>query len=501
MRIASTVLKALDMRTAAAGAISTPIEKFPRLISERALESAADVLAAHVTTAFGTYYTPGMEVISMPKKNFGPRPIGLLSPIGKTMYNALVSSLQHALPVPSRAQGYEQHRAFGTEASRTKTQRIVIVDIAACYEYIDHEILSDELLLQSLQPEKVEALSLFLGTVYPRQLGIPQAQEPSHLLADAYLTRLERGLLRAGYELNRFADDFRLVTDDWADAHRSIEVAAEQARRLGLTLSDGKTDIRSSDQLRAEEASYEASLTNYRESAAESLSSFVIVERGYDDYDFEVTEAAPEDIDFTALERVVEDWISRDRERTDGQAYFARYGAVVLDILARAPRRIKTRSLVEIVTREPLRLTSVLGYLGGRSEAKKNWKVLRKLTRLERLSPWARIWILNAVADLSTPATPGKSSEEAVYGWVESCLEDEFEAVRAEAAWVLACVGRLNVDQLGKLVGRATDLTHFGLSAVIGRLDGATQSKLGKSVKGSSKLAAAAYAWGQAFAS
>ncbi len=74
-------------------------------------------------------------------------------------------------------------------------------------------------------------------------------------MSDAYLGAIERRLMRSGYNVSRYADDFKVSSPTWSKANQVIEEAAEEARGLGLTLSTGKTIIRKRstvDRLRVE---------------------------------------------------------------------------------------------------------------------------------------------------------------------------------------------------------------------------------------------------------
>lgn len=428
----------------------------------------------------------------MPKKGYGPRPIGVLSPVARAIYESIVGLLGPYLPIPSRDQGIAVHRAFGIADAGSEAVRIVDMDIAACYEYVDHGILADELMMQSLDAAATYALVEFLGHLFPRGVGLPQALTASHLLADVYLDRLERGILRAGYEVNRFADDFRLVVPDWAAAHRAIELVVEEARAVGLTLADGKTRIQSVQQLREGERTRETLFDQYRARAADGLRSIEFVHNGYDDLTVEEIDAPDEQVDFAALKSIVEDWVKSDREQ---RTLHSSFGSRALGVLRGAPERLPDDWLLEIVAREPPYLRNVLFYLDGRPEHRENWATLTRLVALPRTSSWARVWLLRSAESLVTPSSAGRSEFDS---WAESCLDDKSEVVRAEAAWSLALVGRVTPDRIARLFVESTSITQCGVAAAAGKLDGDTTSRLGKALRADSQLVRAAYRWGVA---
>ncbi|WP_029259418.1 MULTISPECIES: reverse transcriptase domain-containing protein [unclassified Microbacterium] len=494
MQLSKTFVAGLDLSGAARETAKRPLLQMPLLISERALSDATDELFRQTAAMAERGFIPSVEVISMPKSSYGPRPIGVLSPEARTLYHALVSKLGPSLAESSRDQGLGTHKGFGVELERPVEERIVDLDIAACYEYIAHDLLADELMLQGADAESVQSLVEFLGAIYSRGLGIPQALDVSHSLADTYLQRMDRGILRAGYDVNRFADDFRIVAASWAAAHEAIEFAVEEARRIGLTLSDGKTHIRKAETIRMQEQERTDLLDQYKSDARDELRSIEVIQVGYEDFEIEETDATDEEVDFSALTRIVKDWFESDRDTRYKHGYL---GSQALRGLRKAPDRLDTAWLVEIVRREPARLPVIAIYLLGRKEADQNWDALCELTRLDRLSPWSRLWLLRTSEELHTAS--GFQSD-AFYQWAATCLDDKFEVVRAEAAWVLATKGLLTIERVARLFIEATDVSRLGLVATAGKIDGTTRSKVGASLARESRLARCAYDWGTAYA-
>lgn len=494
MRLSAEFAAELAFGNASAEVVSRSLLEMPLLISERSLTGNEARLASYAKSVAMGGHTPEMEIISMPKRGYGPRPIGLLSPAARALYEALVEKIKPALPTPSREQGFSAHLEFGLDTGQPSEVRIVDLDIAACYEYVDHDILAGELLTQGADALAVRSLTEFLGYLFPRRIGLPQALTASHLLADVYLNRMERGILRAGYKVNRFADDFRLVAPNWGSVYRAIESIVEEARALGLTLADGKTRIHSVDQLLAIDREREAIFDGYRARAADDLRSLDFVQVGYEDFELEETEASEEDVDFEALKRIVEDWVQSDVEQ---RTVHASFGARALRVLQDAQERLPDDWLVEIVSREPPHLRNVLRYLSARPERQDNWKALSRLAALPRTSPWAKLWILH-VAD--TLVAVDGADRERFDDWAERCLDDPHESVRAEAAWLLAASTSrpISTDRLGALFVASSTITHCGLAAAAGRLDSGIPSTVGKALRSESTLAQAAYDWASA---
>ena len=476
------------MKSAAEVVVQTSLLQMPHLISDRALVDAVGELADHALARFSAGYSPSIETIAMPKKGLGPRPIGMLSPETKTLYHAIVEMLSPRLPPPSRDHEWSEHERFGTGDSN-QGARLVDFDIAGCYEYIDHRILAEELVIQTVDAPAVEALSSLLLELFPRGVGLPQAMDPSHRMADVYLEHLERGIVRSGYDVRRYADDFRVVAPSLRGAHEAIERAVEMARKLGLVLADGKTRMRSPTSVLEELEERELTFQRYRDKAADALTSIQYVSDHYEDLrEVEVLPADAE-VDFAALTDVVDDWVNGDKSDRRMHAHF---GARALRVLQIAPTRLDDDWLVTIAQREPIRLMSVVNYLGARKEMDRNWAVLARLTRLERQGPWARLWMVRT-GDIFSSMNSADEAE--VIAWAEAMLFDRYEVVRAEAAWFLAGRKGMLAHTLGRLYVDASDVSRIGIAASAGRLDGRKRSKLGDGIRGDSALTRAAYDW------
>lgn len=494
MKLSTPLAESLPLLAAAKKTVESSLLQMPDLISDRCLIKAAGQLAEHTSARFKAGYSPIIETIAMPKQGLGPRPIGLLSPETRTLYEALTEQLKPHLPTPSRAEDITIHHEFGTTAADDGDVRIVDFDIAACYEYVDHGILAEELVIQSLEPDTVAALQDLLLDIFPRGVGIPQAMAPSHLLADTYLEKLERNIVRAGYPVHRYADDFRMIASSWGDAHEAIERAVDIARSSGLVLADGKTHIRSIRQIREEHEKRDGVLQKYRLAAADELRSIDHVKVGYDDWEEISSEAEASEIDFVALSRVVGDWVAGNPEQRSVHAHF---GARALRVLQAAPERVSDEWLVGIAEREPIRLFNIINYLANRAEADENWSALSRLTTMPRQSPWARLWMVR-LADMLQRGT--SQGESAVENWATELLRDRHETVRAEAAWFLAGRKSVTVGKLGELYIGASDITSVGIAASAGRLDGDSSTKATQALRADSALTRSAYDWGTSHA-
>ena len=241
MHIDSSVLSSLNLETFVKTNIGRWRDRFPPMIMERCLEqSPAAVIKYIMSTYAGSAYVPA-EVITMPRAGFGPRPVIITDLPSRLLYSALVSALETSLPEPTRALGvWDKYQRFALNGTH---EYVVELDIASCYEYIDHDLLKNELILRSMNLNVCTALAGYLNELMTQRRGIPQMLTASDRLADAYLSVLDRKLARDGYLTFRYVDDVRIIAKNWETANTAIEQAAEYARELGLILSSKKTSI------------------------------------------------------------------------------------------------------------------------------------------------------------------------------------------------------------------------------------------------------------------
>lgn len=497
------VLDKQILHGAAQRVVADPLDRFPPLIAYRCLSDAHHVLARAAAVRLRQGAPAVTEMLTMPRRGFGPRPVEVLSPVSRTVYGALVNRLSDSLPERSRQRGaWSAHRRFGQEGDH---RHVVELDFASCYELVDHADLHQELLLRSFDQPVVDALAALLRGVGRHGRGLPQMLADSDLLADAYLSIIDRRLQRSGYQLHRFADDIRVLADDWDQANQIIEIAADHGRSLGLILSSEKTRVLRKDVVgQADEES--ASLLHTRlDQARVDLTEWVEIE---DPYDTEaVTELEPSESEAlrTAYESLVQDWHAEFRTSRDDPAAPVTRGMVnhlnkALVELGEHDTPVAVDVLVDLVFQDPARLEYVCQYLLARQERGGEDDLvaarLAELTAMGRQSPWAKLWLLH-VAD-RVDEVPDE-----VATWVRHQLTDPHETVRAEAAWTLARRGLLATEDLERCYPDATELTAPALAAAAAKQDQVApangsevlQRSMVEAVRTDGPLNREAYAW------
>ena len=141
------------------------------------------------------------------------------------------------------------------------TKYVTKTDVAAYYEFVDHELLEEELLAQTSDEAAIEAVVGLLGRVMRRRVGLPQVHKCSDVLGDIYIDPVRRRLTRLGYTVFTYSDDFRICSPSLGSARSALDACAIEVRQLGLVLNERKT--------------FTYHVKNYRK----SLDSFELAER------------------------------------------------------------------------------------------------------------------------------------------------------------------------------------------------------------------------------
>lgn len=498
MRLDDALIRKLDLSACADAVTGGHLDRLPPLLLDRCLVDAKSTLIASTVAAFTAGMSIPSETLTMPRKGFGPRPVTIISPGTRLIYSALIDQLGPGLPSPSRDPDNWKRYEDLADPDSEREQYLVEFDIASCYEYIDHALLFDELVLRTMDAPCAGAVVSLLNEVFPRHRGLPQLILASDSLADAYLEVMERELLRGNPRICRYADDFRILCDDWGAANETIEEAAESARTIGLILASDKTSIWKSRTLRERRRSTAAFIVQYFQDARDALTTIRSLWRGYEEpEDIEMVEPDDEALVREALRRIFEDWFSaQDSTLPDNDSSsHLQYLPAALGVLGKGAERLPDEWLAELVFRHPLRLQQVALYLRARAETAENWKTLSTLTAMQRQSPWSKVWLLNA-ANSQLPGGQGGERAAEVLAWVAAQLTDKHEIVRSEAAWHLANQGAISESQLAAAYRLASPLTRPAIAAACGAVRLPSRSGLVRAVKQDGQLTGAAYGWG-----
>jgi hypothetical protein len=468
----------IDTTTVAKQLNEVRLEHLPNLIIDKCLTGCAKELSATADMILSGVMTLPHETLAMPKKKFEPRPVTVASTAARVAYTALVHSIRDSLGPESRnADNRQKHESF---TARNESNYIVEFDIVSFYEYVDHDILSQQLLTHTLNPEAVQSLHNALRSVSQSGRGLPQLLSASDHLSDVYIGALERRLARDGYATVRYADDFKTACPDWETANAIVERAAEYARELGLVLSSEKTVIKKRSTIMAEEEIKARFINRYHDTAQSTKLVESFLWRRYGEF-FRVTETLEDEGAMKpTMWRLVHDWHRVVSEVAPEDSFHADvlYRPLLgqaLGTLVEYDERLPDDLLHDIVFKHPLFLVPVCEYLSARAVSLKQpedpWETLRVLAFMGRQSPWAKLWLLETVAGMDAYKA-NSSGYLPVMRWVEQQVNDRHEVVRAQAAWAASSHARLSEGTLTSLYTHASPLSQHALAACMGIQEG-----------------------------
>lgn len=463
---------------------------YPALVG-RELE-AAEWLADQLNSQF----VPSVQqVVAANKGGHGVRPIAVMDLPSRIAYRTLAEQL--ALTLPDLERSRSDWKEFKRAPLGRKGSYVVGADIAACYQQIDHELLARELLVQTGDFETVDAIKGLLHLTRGTRQGIPQQSHSSDLIADPFLAKLERSLVRRRLQVDRYNDDFLFTCATWSEVIRSIEVMEEEARHLGLIVNDQKTITwrRGTYETRLDEAD------DLRRQLADEA-ELDLTRFDTNPYDGSVVAEAPAQADVDALSalRILEHWTSvagrgtvSDRRRKEHRAI------VELVPLAFATLRTtqeETESVlkhcVKMLRFERTMTPSVGEYLASRLDRRLAVDALDLLLKSETyLNGWQTWWLQHPVARLPEFVT-GKGAAQRL-DWERRALTSAelTPVLRAEVAHTLAGHKEIEVDDLLGIYDRTSNVTRPVLASAVALLKPPAQVK--KAIVGDSQLNAWCY--------
>lgn len=196
-------------------------------------------------------------VVDAAKGARGYRPVPVLGIADRVAYRAITKQILKDAPTYDRTataykvflegpidyanEGNPDQTKLFMDFTTDKFQYVVESDIAAFYQYVDHDVLRRELELVSQEIELIDALIELLEVTEGRAFGLPQLLDASDWLSEIYIAKVERDLVRRGFNVWRYNDDFRIACEDYSTVVEAIEALHAAARAVGLTVSDYKT--------------------------------------------------------------------------------------------------------------------------------------------------------------------------------------------------------------------------------------------------------------------
>lgn len=431
----------------------------------------------------------------------GARPLHVMTLEDRVLYRALVALISETLPAYLRSRiPIDQFRQAALEVPDVKY--ISKTDVAAFYEFVDHELLHAELISQTGEELAIDALSEMLASVMGRRVGLPQVHVSSDVLGDTYIDPARRRLLRRGHATFTYSDDFRIASPSLGDARAALEACEMEVRRLGLVLNERKTYTYGLE-------NYGRSLTSFREAERRLFSGdeqpYEAGDLGFLDSDYEDAEGdesqsltlgtsplgavdedemlvsdddeAGSDVDRRRVLAAQRAWDLWEREDESEETQAGQDAAITQSLLGRALRTLGAAgnrnplySLSALLRFEPALTPQVTTYVSAYAEngvhARRDLRsALDEIVSGKILSAWQGMWIAHALGGL------GRARRRHVYeDWLEGCTTDAHDGIAATAAAALGRIGRGDSRLVAAAVERVGPewrrLAYWGLIGV-----------------------------------
>lgn len=475
------LIKTLDLGSAFQSAISGDIDLLPPVVPRHRLagfeKEGAKALASKLTAGL-PIETP--ESVQASKAKRGLRPVPVLTLEERALYSALTDRIEVGLPKNERRPA--DYEAFKTAPLKDpKTTHVVMADVHAYYQYIDHSLLRQEIIDQTGEFGLADALTQFLGAVAGRLFGIPQGHSPSDVLGELLIDVVERRLLRRGIPTWRYVDDFRLAATSLQKAGRALEYLDEEVRSIGLTLNEEKTRTMT----RAEYLAWTAEVNEFWQSLEDEA---LIVLRDVDPYSDQPVEVDDLEVAAATAEVYLNRW-AEDESSGKRYGYEATAQRHVLGncytVLEAADSPAGIAHAERIMYEEPSLTPRVCAYLSGQTPshpADISAVCQRVVTSATYISRWQALWIMEVMKSY-TPLTDEQLA------WTMSQLADEaLGVVSASAAVLLAKHETLGIADLAALYHRSSNATRPTIAYALSLVDSAASEPVTQAIQAESPI-------------
>ncbi|MCB9390227.1 MAG: hypothetical protein H6512_11890 [Acidimicrobiia bacterium] len=447
MLIPEALLDRVNVEDVVRSEIGTPPDKIPTRTVENAL---GDDLAAFVPEARGLLRANSkpyeVERLFANKDSTSYRPIRRLSLQSRLQLRALASLVQGEL-VPPVNRSYPAYAQFQTEVlEEPATRYVVACDVHGFYQYVRHQNVHDEIVGLTGAVDLATALSDFLSGLMGGPAGLPQLYDAADPLAEIVIDAATRRLTRAGLQIARFNDDFRIGCRSYAEALAAAIKVTGELEHFGLTLNERKTLIFQKDR-------YQGWIRAPRERWAELVGAnaetrLLAFDSGYQEVWVEVqlppSTASRAAAGGAALKLWNEFQTSKGSDNAD-EWMFVKLAGLGLRELAASPSVVEPDMISKLARREPQLTPDVARYLAALAPFEPGFvaDVLSSLTSSSGAgtSAWRSAWLLVPILSLSSPPA-------SLQDWVEACFRSRSDTLAGLAAAACALHGWVTLEDV-----------------------------------------------------
>ncbi|HVD40154.1 MAG TPA: RNA-directed DNA polymerase [Solirubrobacterales bacterium] len=439
MELSPELLDRLDLSVATQRAAPAKGEFFPsRLEAEAALHDL-DSYVQWVGARFRLDFEfPQAETVWVPRQRPGYRPVPHLSFLERVLFQALIDLLAQELAddierlnLRSLAEPDEgERRAFERYPLEDNAIEFVgLADVASYYEYVDHDQLVRDIVDWTGDVDLADGIGQALTMLVGRQFGIPQGPRPSDVLADLYLSAIDRDQARRGVRAWRYNDDFLIGAAGEEHALLLLRDLETLLRGRGLVLNHEKNRF-------VDRETYAEWVDTLTQRLAEAtIENVGLTFYGFDPEAFAAFEIS--DADPRAVEALFHQ--AMDDTEPDPYRVNVRILQQALPVLAKEYSLAPLERLEELATKWRAYARHVSLYLreliGTDAEEEMLKAVGALLEKRDDLVPWVRGWLLDPLTRSDEAIVPDRLSQK-IDEWLNG--EDEPWFVRGRCALALA---------------------------------------------------------------
>lgn len=407
----------------------------------------------------------GMELatereLTARKPGHGVRPVAFWGIKEQVLYDALTAAALQTLPVVDRSvakyiEFIESPVSYAREIQPDKkttnankvlffvfdseVKYVVKSDLTSFYQFIDHSILADELISQGADFDIVSHLIDLISEVTGRPLGLPQLYHASDRLSEVYIDQVERALLRKGFAVWRFNDDFRIACKNFSEAIAAIEALDSAARSVGLAINELKT-------FTYQFSTYFLSTYDIDKLPEGGIISLDDVEAAAGDYTDDFSEAPDSALAFIQSTNLTGENDGLDLKNADRDD--VRRIRRALDSLAQDQNAEAFDSIELLISFVPSLTPDLIKYMmaaGSGDHRIRAGEILDSIIESVSLNSWQQVWLIEALRALDLLSDADPSSIASRLTWVQKCFATGKEPLRGAAFWALAASSNLEV--------------------------------------------------------